>query len=135
MNWVQDHLLEVLRPGLAERVFSDGEYLIRQGDQGTHLLYILEGTVEVLLKLSNPRNDRRQFSRSWLIKKGALSCGELLMRLHSRHPLHDIVAQRPCAGPTRAAMERVVHTTRTARTLLRKCRRSLERSCLQPSWR
>ncbi len=56
---MQDHLLEVLRPGLAERVFSDGEYLIRQGDQGTHLLYILEGTVEVLLKLSNPRNDRR----------------------------------------------------------------------------
>lgn len=55
----QDHLLEVLRPGLAERVFSDGEYLIRQGDQGTHLLYILEGSVEVLLKLSNPRNDRR----------------------------------------------------------------------------
>lgn len=52
-------MLEVLRPGLAERVFSDGEYLIRQGDQGTHLLYILEGTVEVLLKLSNPRNDRR----------------------------------------------------------------------------
>ena len=61
---VQDHLLEVLRPGLAERVFSDGEYLIRQGDQGTHLLYILEGTVEVLLKLSNPRNDRRQVSHS-----------------------------------------------------------------------
>ena len=52
---VQDHLLEVLRPGLAERAFSDGEYLIRQGDQGTHLLYILEGTADVLLKLSNPR--------------------------------------------------------------------------------
>ncbi|KAK9905511.1 hypothetical protein WJX75_001206 [Coccomyxa subellipsoidea] len=61
----QDHLLEVLRPGLAERVFSDGEYLIRQGDQGTHLLYILEGTVEVLLKLSNPRNDRRSNQGSY----------------------------------------------------------------------
>lgn len=58
---VQDHLLEVLRPGLAERVFSDGEYLIRQGDQGTHLLYILEGTVEVLLKLSHPRSDHRKY--------------------------------------------------------------------------
>lgn len=52
---VQDHLLEVLKPGLAERAFSDGEYLIRQGDQGTHLLYIVEGSAEVLLKLSNPR--------------------------------------------------------------------------------
>lgn len=51
----QDHLLEVLKPGLAERCFSDGEYLIRQGDQGTHLLYIMEGAAEVLLKLSNPR--------------------------------------------------------------------------------
>ncbi|CAK0783136.1 hypothetical protein CVIRNUC_006332 [Coccomyxa viridis] len=51
----QDHLLEVLKPGLAERAFSDGEYLIRQGDQGTHLLYILEGSAEVFLKLSNPR--------------------------------------------------------------------------------
>ena len=52
---VQDHLLEVLKPGLAERIFSDGEYLIRQGDQGTNLLYIVEGSAEVLLKLSNPR--------------------------------------------------------------------------------
>ena len=52
---MQDHLLEVLKPGLAERAFSDGEYLIRQGDQGTHLLYIVEGSAEVLLKLSNPR--------------------------------------------------------------------------------
>ena len=56
MLWrLQDHLLEVLKPGLAERAFSDGEYLIRQGDQGTHLLYILEGSAEVFLKLSNPR--------------------------------------------------------------------------------
>lgn len=53
--FAQDHLLEVLKPGLAERAFSDGEYLIRQGDQGTHLLYIVEGSAEVLLKLSNPR--------------------------------------------------------------------------------
>jgi hypothetical protein len=56
----QDHMAAVLRPGLAERAFSDGEYLIRQGDQGTHLLYILEGTADVLLKLALPRHEQQQ---------------------------------------------------------------------------
>ena len=51
---LQDHLLEMLAPNLAERVFGEGEYLLRQGDQGGHLLYIVEGSVEVLLKLSSP---------------------------------------------------------------------------------
>ncbi len=44
----------MLAPNLAERVFGEGEYLLRQGDQGGHLLYIVEGSVEVLLKLSSP---------------------------------------------------------------------------------
>ncbi|KAK9839649.1 hypothetical protein WJX81_003229 [Elliptochloris bilobata] len=48
----QDHLLEVLRPGLAERCYADGEALLRQGEHGTQLLYIVEGTVDVLLKLA-----------------------------------------------------------------------------------
>jgi hypothetical protein len=51
----QDHLLEVLRPGLAERAFVDGEFLLRQGETGTQLLYILEGTVDVLLRLAPAR--------------------------------------------------------------------------------
>ncbi len=52
----QDHLLEVLRPGLAERAFADGDFLLRQGETGTQLLYILEGTVDVLLRLAPARD-------------------------------------------------------------------------------
>ena len=51
----QDHLLEVLRPGLVERFYADGEALLRQGDHGTQLLYLLEGTVDVLLRLAPAR--------------------------------------------------------------------------------
>ncbi|KAK9823463.1 hypothetical protein WJX72_002919 [[Myrmecia] bisecta] len=47
----QDHLLEVLRPGLPERVFEEGQLLFRQGEHGTHLFYILEGACEVILRL------------------------------------------------------------------------------------
>ena len=43
--------MDVLRPGLGERSYRDGEFLIRQGEQSTHLFYLLEGQVEVLLKL------------------------------------------------------------------------------------
>ena len=48
---LQDHLLEVLKPGLQERSYQDQEYLIRQGEQGTYMLYIMQGQVEVLLRL------------------------------------------------------------------------------------
>ena len=56
-------MAEVLRPGLAERCFSDGEYLIRQGDQGTHLLFITEGTADVLLRLALPRESQHGHRR------------------------------------------------------------------------
>eukprot|EP00884_Botryococcus_braunii_P004062 jgi/Botrbrau1/13657/Bobra.0292s0007.1 len=59
----QDHLLELLRPGLMEREYKDGEYLLRQGDQGTSLLYIVEGQVEVLLKLQPPKELPAKSSR------------------------------------------------------------------------
>lgn len=55
---MQDHLLHVLRPGLPERTFRDGEILLRQGEQGTHLMYILQGQVEVLVKLPPIRETR-----------------------------------------------------------------------------
>lgn len=47
--------MDVLRPGLGERTYREGEYLIRQGEQSTHLFYLLEGQVEVLLKLPPSR--------------------------------------------------------------------------------
>lgn len=61
---MQDHLLEVLRPGLSERRYRDGEYLIRQGEQSTHLFYMLEGQVEVLLKLPPQRESSSAHNRS-----------------------------------------------------------------------
>lgn len=61
---LQDYLSEVLAPNLAERVFSDGEYLLRQGDQGNHLLYIMEGTADVLLKLSSRSSQQAKFGSS-----------------------------------------------------------------------
>lgn len=60
---LQDHLLDVLRPGLGERSYRDGDFLIRQGEQSTHLFYILEGQVEVLLKLA-PSRESASYSRS-----------------------------------------------------------------------
>ena len=53
---VQDHLTAVLRPGLPERVYEDGELLLRQGEQGTLMMYILEGQVEVTVRLQIPRD-------------------------------------------------------------------------------
>jgi CRP-like cAMP-binding protein len=38
-----------------EREYKDGEYLLRQSEQGTFLMYIVEGQVEVLLKLQPPK--------------------------------------------------------------------------------
>ena len=55
----QDHLLDVLRPGLPDRTFRDGEILLRQGEQGTHLMYLLQGQVEVLVKLPPIRESSR----------------------------------------------------------------------------
>ena len=52
---MQDHLTAVLRPGLPERVYEDGELLLRQGEQGTFMMYILEGQVEVTVRLQLPR--------------------------------------------------------------------------------
>lgn len=52
----QDHLTGVLQPGLPEKVFQDGELLIRQGEQGTFMMYILEGQVEVTVKLQIPKD-------------------------------------------------------------------------------
>ena len=65
---MQDHLLEVLKPGLPEHTYWDGEVLLRQGDQGTHLMYILSGEVEVLVKLP-PIRDTRYWSLAWLMGK------------------------------------------------------------------
>ena len=45
----------MLRPGLVERCYADGEALLRQGDHGTQLLYLVEGTVDVLLRLAPAR--------------------------------------------------------------------------------
>ena len=56
MRGMQDHLTGVLQPGLPERAFQDGELLIRQGEQGTFMMYILEGQVEVTVKLQIPRD-------------------------------------------------------------------------------
>ncbi len=53
---LQDHLTGVLRPGLPERAFEDGELLLRQGEQGTFMMYILEGQVEVTVRLQIPRD-------------------------------------------------------------------------------
>ena len=53
---IQDHLTGVLQPGLPEKVFQDGELLIRQGEQGTFMMYILEGQVEVTVKLQIPKD-------------------------------------------------------------------------------
>lgn len=58
---VQDHLLDVLRPNLPERSFRDGDILLRQGEQGTHLMYLLQGQVEVLVKLQPLREPRQVF--------------------------------------------------------------------------
>ncbi|DBB11245.1 hypothetical protein WJX82_004325 [Trebouxia sp. C0006] len=52
----QDHLTGVLRPGLPERAFEDGELLLRQGEQGTFMMYILEGQAEVTVRLQIPRD-------------------------------------------------------------------------------
>ena len=52
---MQDHLFEMLRPGLTVRTYQDGECLIRQGEQSTHLFYIDKGQVEVLLRLPPSR--------------------------------------------------------------------------------
>ena len=56
MSVVQDHLTGVLRPGLPERGYEDGELLLRQGEQGTFMMYILEGQVEVTVRLQIPRD-------------------------------------------------------------------------------
>lgn len=53
---MQDHLTGVLRPGLPERAYEDGELLLRQGEQGTFMMYILEGQVEVTVRLQIPRD-------------------------------------------------------------------------------
>ena len=53
---MQDHLAEMLRPGLTVRTYQDGECLIRQGEQSTHLFYIDKGQVEVLLRLPPSRD-------------------------------------------------------------------------------
>ena len=55
---LQDHLLDVLRPNLPERSFRNGDILLRQGEQGTHLMYLLSGQVEVLVKLQPLRESR-----------------------------------------------------------------------------
>jgi CRP-like cAMP-binding protein len=52
-------LLDVLRPNLPERSFRDGDILLRQGEQGTHLMYLLQGQVEVLVKLQPLRESGR----------------------------------------------------------------------------
>ncbi|KAK9800910.1 hypothetical protein WJX73_010144 [Symbiochloris irregularis] len=57
-----DHLMEVIHSGLNERTYNDGEFLIRQGEQSTHLFYLLEGNVEVVIKLP-PQRDVSQSSR------------------------------------------------------------------------
>lgn len=63
LRWVgQDHLLELLRPGLMEREYRDGDYLLRQGEQGTFLLYIVEGQVEVLLRLHPPKDQPSKYA-------------------------------------------------------------------------
>ena len=46
----------MLRPGLTVRTYQDGECLIRQGEQSTHLFYIDKGQVEVLLRLPPSRD-------------------------------------------------------------------------------
>ena len=56
---VQDHLLGLLGAGLPERLFQDGELLIRQGEQGTFMMCILEGQAEVTVKLQLPRDALR----------------------------------------------------------------------------
>ena len=56
---LQDHLLEVLQPGLPERSYTDGELLLRQGEQGTFMLYIMQGKVEVTVRLAAPKDPTR----------------------------------------------------------------------------
>lgn len=68
---MQDHLLDVLRPDLPERSFRNGDILLRQGEQGTHLMYLLQGQVEVLVKLQPLRESGRcpPPPRSWEVPR------------------------------------------------------------------
>lgn len=60
----QDHLLGLLGPNCPERMFQDGELLIRQGEQGTFMMCILEGQAEVTVKLQLPRDALRNMPMS-----------------------------------------------------------------------
>ena len=95
---LQDHLLEVLRPGLAERSYADGEHLLRQGEHGTQLLYIVEGTVDVLLKLApareqlpvtNPDPDPSKSPSSGLAPTGCVSARAASSGAHNRGCAED----------------------------------------------
>lgn len=67
--------MELLRPGLMEREYRDGDYLLRQGEQGTFLLYIVEGQVEVLLRLHPPKDQPSKYALVICMRQlhGALS--------------------------------------------------------------
>lgn len=45
-----DYLTGLAMMSSHERTFEEGSVIMRQGDQGTYLMYIVEGTVDVLVK-------------------------------------------------------------------------------------
>lgn len=90
----QDHLTGVLRPGLPERGYEDGELLLRQGEQGTFMMYILEGQCEVTVRLQMPRdgsNNARAIQSRHLSRPTDNNDDDTRSEVSNRQPKGDVL--------------------------------------------
>ncbi|CAD7704676.1 unnamed protein product [Ostreobium quekettii] len=75
---VRDFVAKLAKQSVRERTFEESEILLRQGDTGSFMLYIINGKVEVLLKCSMPAR-RTGRSHSSNRKRGSTDSGDPLM--------------------------------------------------------
>lgn len=90
----QDHLTGVLRLGLPERGYEDGELLLRQGEQGTFMMYILEGQCEVTVRLQMPRdgsNNARAIQSRHLSRPMDNNDDDTRSEVSNRQPKGDVL--------------------------------------------
>ncbi len=78
--------IEMIRPFFSESYFRTGEFIEREGDRGSRIFFITEGSVEIIKKLKHAAGFRRLL---------LLDAGETFGEM-------ELIDVQPCAASVRA---------------------------------
>lgn len=123
MTFAQCHPRPDYLAGLAmlsrhERTFNEGDCIMRQGDAGTYLMYIVSGTVDVLVKWSQPSRRPPPPQQSGREDGGGQDDGDTLSPISDEEGRQHRINLARAAGKAREFIASLQSASGTTRDLL-----------------